>query len=73
MADTEKLLTIPEAAAQLGVATATIRKWIFFRHLGCVRLSRRCVRIAPAELERVRRAGTVPALPNAHCDGGTGR
>lgn len=38
MAQTDRLLTVPEAAEALALKTKTIRAWIAVRRIGCVRL-----------------------------------
>jgi excisionase family DNA binding protein len=52
--------TIPQAAEELNVSDSTVRAWIFQRRLGFIRLGR-AVRIPPEEIQRLLRAGFVPA------------
>ena len=56
----ERLLTVVEAADELGLSVSTIRSWIASRRLGHIRLGR-SIRLKAAELRRVIEAGTVPA------------
>ncbi len=45
-------VTVREAARKLGLQEATIRKWIYQRRLGVVRLGR-AVRLRAADLEKI--------------------
>jgi excisionase family DNA binding protein len=63
MAIEKVMLSVAEAAQNLGLRPTTIRAWLLRRKIACVRLSARCVRIPRAEIERVIRDGTVPARP----------
>ena len=56
-------LSIPDAAAYLGVRPSTIRQWVWRRKIDTVRIGR-CVRIPQAALDRVVERGTLPALEN---------
>jgi excisionase family DNA binding protein len=58
-----KLLTIPEVAEALGVTVSCLRRWVLERKISTIRIGR-LVRISPAELERIVRAGIVPARPD---------
>ena len=60
----EKLLTIPEAAERLALAPATLRRWIYQRRLGVVRLGR-AVRLKEAEVEAMARVGFQPTRVSA--------
>jgi len=54
------LLTVSQAAAELGVEECTIRAWLLRRrHLSHVKLGQ-CVRIPRAEVERFIRENTIP-------------
>lgn len=53
-------LTISEAAEALGLSRHTIYAWIRSRRIAFIRLGR-AIRVAPSEIERIMRAGTVPA------------
>lgn len=55
-----KPLTVAQAAIELSLSKATIRSWIAQRKLGCLRLGR-AVRVPADEVQRVLRAGYVPA------------
>jgi len=61
MRDKEILLTIPEAAARLGLKEGTLRVWMRDRRVGRVVIGTRSVRIAESEVERLIRDGTVRA------------
>lgn len=61
------LLTIAQAATQLALAPATIRKWIALHHIPVVRLGR-AVRLRRADVEAIARGGiqhTIYRRPNA--------
>jgi predicted DNA-binding transcriptional regulator AlpA len=60
-ASQDKLLSIPQAAARLGIKTKTCWNWVYLRRLPVVRLSRGCVRVSGAALERMIARATVPA------------
>ena len=60
MAQTDRLLTVPEAAEALALKTKTIRAWIAVRRIGCVRLGS-AVRVPVSEVERLIEGGTIPA------------
>ena len=55
------LLTVPEAAARLGLRESTIRAWVLARRIGRVRIGRRAIRIPAEEVERLIREGGEPA------------
>ncbi|MGE0190439.1 MAG: helix-turn-helix domain-containing protein [Planctomycetota bacterium] len=50
---TTPLLTIPDVASRLNVSVRTVRTWVAAGRLPVVRLGRRCVRVEPAEVERM--------------------
>lgn len=54
------MLSVEEAAQELGLKASTIRAWILRRRITYVKLNR-AVRIPRAEVERMIREGTVPA------------
>lgn len=56
-----KLLRCNEAADALALKPATIRRWILSRKIAVVRISPRAVRIPASEVERIIKAGTLPA------------
>lgn len=56
-----KLLTVNEAAHQLGVKPATVRSWIWKRQIEYVKVSR-SVRIPAEAVKKMIERGTVPAL-----------
>jgi excisionase family DNA binding protein len=63
---TKGMLTVNEAAQELGLRPGTIRAWLLRRQIGCVRLSGRCVRIPWSEIDKIISAGTVPAREVRH-------
>ena len=69
MTTTATLLTIPQAAERLALKASTLRAWVFFRKIECVRLSPRAVRISAREVERLIAAGTIPAKGRARRNG----
>jgi excisionase family DNA binding protein len=54
------MLTVEEAAKELGLKPSTIRAWILRRRITYVKLNR-AVRIPRAEVERLIRESTIPA------------
>lgn len=54
------LLTVQEAAAELGLAAITIRVWLAQRRMGHVKLGR-SVRIPASEVSKIIEKGFVPA------------
>jgi excisionase family DNA binding protein len=57
---TKTLLTIPQAAAVLGLSPKTLWQWRAERRIGIVALGR-SVRIAQSELDRLIEEGSLPA------------
>jgi excisionase family DNA binding protein len=55
------MLTIEQAARELGLKESTLRDWVLRRKLSFVRLSPRAIRISSKEVARLLREGTVPA------------
>ena len=47
----EGLLTYEQAAARLGIAEKTLRNWVAARRIAFVRVSARCTRFDPADLD----------------------
>ena len=54
------MLSVEEAAQELGLKPSTIRAWILRRRITYVKLNR-AVRIPRVEVERIIREGTIPA------------
>ncbi|MBL4849114.1 MAG: helix-turn-helix domain-containing protein [Planctomycetes bacterium] len=54
---TRGLLKVPEVSDHLGVSQRTVRGWIASGKLPVVRLSARCVRIRPEDLEALIEGG----------------
>ena len=55
------LLTVVEAAGLLALKPATIRKWVFQRRIGSVRIGR-AVRLKRSDVEALIRRGERPAI-----------
>lgn len=55
-----KLLTIEEAACQLGLKPATVRFWVWTRKIDYVKVGR-AVRLREETIRDVIESGTVPA------------
>lgn len=60
--DKDKLLTIEEAAARLGLKPVTLRMWAARRKIARCKLGR-AVRIPASEVERIIASSLIPALP----------
>jgi excisionase family DNA binding protein len=58
----ERLLSIPEFSAPLGVKLATTRRWLLERKISFVKVGR-LVRIPESELDRIIADGTRAARP----------
>jgi excisionase family DNA binding protein len=56
----QRLLTVPQAANEMGLSDRTVWAWIYARKLGIVRLGR-AVRIPRTAIEDLIEAGTIPA------------
>ena len=56
----KRMLTVGEAAEQLGLSPKTIWAWVYSRRLGFVRLGR-SVRIPQTVIEEIIESGRVPA------------
>lgn len=56
------LVSIKDAAQELGLAPITLRTWIAQRRIGSVKLGR-SIRIKSDELDRLVERGSIPALP----------
>ena len=59
------LLRVSEASAMLGLKPCSLRTWVLKRKIPVVRLSARCIRIRPGDVEKIIREGLVPASPQA--------
>jgi len=55
-----KLLTVKQAADEMGLSARTIWAWVYARKLGVVRLGR-AVRIPQTAIDELIEAGSVPA------------
>jgi len=60
MPQKQRMNNVSEAASELGLSVACLRRWIAERRIGYVRLGR-AIRITGAEIERIMAEGTVPA------------
>jgi excisionase family DNA binding protein len=58
----EKLLTVQQAAEQLGLREATVRKLIFQRRIDTVRPSVRAVRVPESAIKKILEQGYRPAI-----------
>lgn len=58
----EKLLTVQQAAEQLGLREATVRKLIFQRRIDTVRPSVRAVRVPESAIKKILEQGYRPAV-----------
>jgi excisionase family DNA binding protein len=59
---TETLVTIPNAALQLGLAETTVRGWILTRKIAYIKLLGRSIRIKQSTIDAVIAEGTVEPL-----------
>jgi excisionase family DNA binding protein len=55
------MLTVEQAARELGLKESTVRDWVLRRKLAYVRLSPRAIRIPSKEVARLLREGMVMA------------
>lgn len=58
----DKLLSVEEAAAYIGLKPATVRNWLWRRSIPSYRI-KRSVRIKQSDLDRILDDGFVPADP----------
>lgn len=56
----QRLLTVKQAADEMGLSARTIWAWVYARKLGVVRLGR-AVRIPQTAIDELIEFGTVPA------------
>jgi excisionase family DNA binding protein len=59
----DTLLTVSQAADQLGIKPSTVRAWILQRRIGSVKIGRRSVRIPATEISNLIDSGFRPARP----------
>jgi excisionase family DNA binding protein len=57
-----KLLTLEQAAEQLGMKPVTLRMWASARKIARVKIGR-AVRIPESEIAKIIEQGLIPALP----------
>jgi excisionase family DNA binding protein len=57
------MLTVEQAARELGLKESTIRAWLLRRKISFVKLGR-CVRISREEVNRLIKENTIPARPD---------
>jgi excisionase family DNA binding protein len=62
--DSNKLLSVRDAAVRLGISYKTAWNWVYERKIPVTRISR-CVRIPADALERMIDEHTIPARPEA--------
>ena len=58
-----KLLTYPEAAAQLGMSPITLRRWVSDGRIGFRKIGRRAVRFTQSDLAAVVHVHPAPVAP----------
>ena len=58
----KELLTISEAATHLSIKPDTLRRWVYARKIGVVRMGQKILRIPKAEIDRLTREGFRPAI-----------
>ena len=58
---TSRLLSVPQAAEELGISINTIRAWIYRRMIALVKIGR-SVRVSEETVQRIIDRGTMPAL-----------
>ena len=56
----QRLLTVPQAATEMGLSARTVWGWVYQRKIGVVRLGR-AVRIPQKAIDDLIELGTVPA------------
>lgn len=59
---TDRLLTVEETAAMLGIKPTTVYKWAYERRLPVVKLRGRALRFSRLAIEKIIRDDTRPAL-----------
>lgn len=60
MSYSPRLLSVPQAADQLGLSPKTVWSWVYQRRIGVVRLGR-SVKISQAAIDELIHEGTIPA------------
>ena len=61
----EKLLSVKETAEVLGCSEAAIRKWLYQKHLPCVKVGR-LTRLRSEDVDRVASVGLHPRQRKDH-------
>jgi excisionase family DNA binding protein len=56
-----KLLSLAQAAEELGLTINTLRAWVYLRKIAYVKVGR-SVRISEATIQTIIERGTIPAL-----------
>jgi excisionase family DNA binding protein len=56
-----RLMSLPQAAEQLGVTVNTLRAWVYRRKIGYTKIGR-SVRVSEATIQQIIDRGTMPAL-----------
>ena len=56
-----RLMSLPQAAEELGVTVNTLRAWVYRRKIGYVKVGR-SVRVSEATIQKIIDRGTIPAL-----------
>lgn len=55
------MLTLDQVADQFGVSRRTVERWVARKKIAVVRMSRKCVRVRPVEVDRVIERKTILA------------
>jgi excisionase family DNA binding protein len=66
MSDGTLLMTVREVAALTGFSEGTLRHWVSQRRIPFVRISDRCVRFLPADIQAWLAAKRVAPIANGH-------
>lgn len=61
VAHSKPMLTVAEAAHELGLKPSAVRAWLLKREIEFVRVGKRAVRIRSSEVERIIQEGKIPA------------
>ncbi len=60
----ENPISIPEAAARLGISPSTLRRWVFERRFTFIRVSSRAIRFRISDIENFLTARLVQPVDN---------
>jgi excisionase family DNA binding protein len=62
-----RLMSLPQAAEELGITVNTLRAWVYRRKIGYVKIGR-SVRVSESTIQRIIDRGTMPALEDRRHD-----